>query len=153
MLKGYYRRQESILPRIPLASFLLSLIIHPLVSQLFMRTSHSFLSSKLKDYDDTLRSIVSTVTNTNLDDNAWIQATLPVKSGGLSIRSAIHLAPSAFLSSASASNDLVHHILPPRFVCKEILHVDAALTSWLHGHDHPPPLGCLQSVSHGRYST
>ena len=70
-----------------------------------------------------------------------MQATLPVKSGGLGIHSAIHLASSVFLSSASASNDLVHHILPPRFVCKEILHVDAALTSWSHGHDHPPPEG------------
>ena len=108
-----------------------------------LRTSPSFLSSKLKDYDDTLRSIVSAITNTNLDDNAWMQATLPVKSGGLGIRSAIHLAPSAFLSSASASNDLVHQILPPRFVVKEILHVDAALTSWSRGHDHPPPEGLV----------
>ena len=63
----------------------------------------------------TLRSLVGDITNTYVDDSAWIQASLPVCAGGLSIRSAVQLAPSAFLSSAAASLDLVHHILPPRF--------------------------------------
>ena len=81
-----------------------------------LRSSPSFLSPNLKDYDDVLRSIVGTIANTHLDDNAWKQASLPVKAGGLGIRSAVQLAPSAFLSSAAASSDLVRHILPPRFL-------------------------------------
>ena len=88
-----------------------------------LRSSPCFLSPNLRDYDDVLRSIVGSVANTCLDDNAWSQASLPVKAGGLGIRSAVQLAPSAFLSSAAVSLDLVHHILPPRFGSQEVLHV------------------------------
>ena len=95
-----------------------------------LRTSPSFLSPSLKVYDDVLGSIVGTIANTGLDDNAWNQASLPVKAGGLGIRSAVQLAPSAFLSSAAASTDLVRHILPPRFGPQDLLHVDSALASW-----------------------
>ena len=105
-----------------------------------LRSSPSFLSPKLKDYDDVLRSIVGSVANTRLDDNAWSQASLPVKAGGLGIRSAVQIAPSAFLSSAAASSDLVHLILPPRFGSQEVLHVGSALTSWSLDQDHPPPV-------------
>ena len=108
-----------------------------------LRTSPSFLSPSLKVYDDVLRSIVGTITNTRLDDNAWNQASLPVKVGGLGIRNAVQLAPSAFLSSAAASAELVRYILPPRFGRfgpQDLLHVDSALTSWSLDQDHPPPV-------------
>ena len=104
-----------------------------------LRSSPSFLSSRLKDCDLTLRSAISTITNSHLDDDAWTQASLPVKAGGLGIRSAVHLAPSAFLSSTSACNKLVHHILPPRFNSKGVPQAEAALTLWSQGHDSPPP--------------
>ena len=104
-----------------------------------LRSSPSFLSPRLKDYDCILRSTVSTITNTHLNNKAWTQASLPVKAGGLGIRSAEHLAPSAFLSSTSASNELVHHILPPRFGSEDLSQVETALTFWSQGHDSPPP--------------
>jgi len=46
-------------------------------------------------------SIVSKITNINFrpDDPSWLQATLLVSCGGLGIRRASHLAPTAFLSS------------------------------------------------------
>ena len=58
--------------------------------------------------------ILSDVTNTVLvpDSGAWSQATLPVKQGGLGIRSAVDIAPSAFLASSHASSELVSAILP-----------------------------------------
>ena len=105
-----------------------------------LRSSPCFLTPNLKDYDDVLRSIVGSVANTCLDDNAWSQASVPVKVGGLGIRSAVQLAPSTFLSSAAASLDLVHHILPPWFGSQEVPHVDSALTSWSLDQDHPPPV-------------
>ena len=86
-----------------------------------LRSAPSFLSPKLKLYDEELRAIVSTIANTDLDDAAWIQASLPVKAGGLGIQSTVHLAPSAFLSSTSASRDLVHEILPARFGPVELM--------------------------------
>ena len=47
----------------------------------------------------------------------------------------------AFLSSALASSDLVNLILPPRFGSTQMLHVDAAITTWSLELDHPPPRG------------
>ena len=110
-----------------------------------LRSAPSFLSTKLEEYDTELRSIVSAIANTKLDDTAWSQASLPVKAGGLGIRSDVHLAPSAFLSSTSASKDLVNCILPPRFELNELLYTDDALEAWAMNHNQPPPQG---PVSH-----
>ena len=59
-------------------------------------------------------------------DPVWLQATLPVKLGGLGIWSAVQLAPSAFLASAAASSDLVHRIVPPTLQSSPILSVEEA---------------------------
>jgi len=79
-----------------------------------LRTAPCFFSEQLEEYDSTLCSIMSEVTNTPLlqDDKAWAQATLPIRVGGLGVRSASVLAPSAYLSSYTATADLVHTILP-----------------------------------------
>ena len=79
-----------------------------------LRTSPCFLSSSLKIYDDELRATVCSSFNIQLaeSDPSWIQSTLPVCHGGLGIRSAVQLAPSAFLASAAASSGLAHLILP-----------------------------------------
>ena len=50
-----------------------------------LRSSPSFLSPNLQDYVDVLRPIVGTIANTHLDDNAWKQASLPVKSAKVSV--------------------------------------------------------------------
>ena len=80
-----------------------------------LRTSPCFLSPVLLEYDKLLKSIVGRITNIcfDVDNRVWDQATLPVKMGALGIRSAMQLAPSAFLASAAASYDLVLHIIPP----------------------------------------
>ena len=57
-----------------------------------LRTSPSFLSERLLGYDVELRSILYAITNTNLDDDTWLQASLTVKHGGLGIRSAASIA-------------------------------------------------------------
>ena len=79
-----------------------------------LQTAPCFLSGQLEEYNSTLRSITSEVTNTPLlqDNNkARAQATLPIRVGGLGVRSASVLAPSAYLSSSAAIADLVHTIL------------------------------------------
>ena len=69
--------------------------------------------------------------NVNLDHNSgsWIQASLPISLGGLGIRSAVQLAPSCFLSSAAASQDLVDKILPSYLAQLPILYEDEALSA------------------------
>ena len=71
-----------------------------------------FLSSCLTEYDASLCTILGNITNMVLSEAAWLQATLPVKRGGLGIRSAVHLATSAFLASASSVCSLHRFALP-----------------------------------------
>ena len=73
------------------------------------------------------------------NDSVWTQASLPVRSGGLGIRSAVQLAPSAFLASAAGSSDLIHQILPPRLLDTPYSASIDALTVWSQGHTEPPP--------------
>ena len=48
----------------------------------------------------------------DLNDDQWLQASLPVRDGGLGIRSAQMLAPSAILASAASTHALQQSILP-----------------------------------------
>ena len=110
-----------------------------------LRTAPSFLSPSLSLYDDKLRSIVSSITNSHLtsEDHAWTQATLPVKYGGLGIRSAVQLAPSAFLASAAGSSDLAHQLLPSDLQGTPLLHVAEGVALWSRLHSQPPPADTL----------
>ena len=104
-----------------------------------LRTAPSFISPALKDFDSHLRSLLSEVINVDLsDDMTWLQASLPVRSGGIGIRSAIQLAPSAYLASAAGCKDIIYHLIPPFSACS---FVDLALQDWSTGHNHSPPLG------------
>ena len=101
-----------------------------------LRTSTCFLSPSLQEYDNLLRSTVSSIVNIHFEDPAWSQAILPVRSGGLGIRSAVQLAPSAFLASVTACSELITHILPPHLSCSTSTpHQDEALALWSRGHD------------------
>ena len=105
-----------------------------------LRTAPCFSSSVLKSFDQELRCILSDVLNISLDsDSAWSQATLPVGYGGIGVRSAVQLAPSAFLASAAGSSDLVRHILPGRLSSAPYPAIEDAKIEWSRGHDRPPP--------------
>ena len=112
-----------------------------------LRTSPCFLSAELRVYDDLLKSITSSITNNSLQSSvtAWPQASLPVKNGGLGIRSAVQLAPSAFLASAAGSSTLVAQIIPRHLRKFPIVAREEAFSCWSQGHHNPPP---PDSVSH-----
>ena len=71
-------------------SFAIAKVMH------ILRSSPCFSSPQLKVFDDALRDIIGDIINARIDDSAWAQASLPVRSGGIGIRSAVQLAPSAF---------------------------------------------------------
>ena len=81
-----------------------------------LHTSPCFLSTELELLDQLQRTLFGSIANIDLLVNylAWTQATLPVWSGSLGIRSVTQLSPSAFLASAAGSSDLIHQLLPPR---------------------------------------
>ena len=73
-----------------------------------LRSAPCFSSAHLGAYDEELRSILSEVLNISLeDDSSWLQASLPVGYGGIGVRRATQLAPSAFLASAAGSSVLI----------------------------------------------
>jgi len=65
-----------------------------------LRSSPCAEHTKLSEFDTTMRDTLSVICNVDLSDRNWRQASLPVKMGGLGIRSVADLAPAAFLSSA-----------------------------------------------------
>ena len=78
----------------------------------FFRTSDCSDNPLLTTFDSTLKQGLSSILNVDLNESQWLQATLPVRRGGLGIRSARMLAPSAFLASAASTRDLQQSILP-----------------------------------------
>ena len=106
-----------------------------------LRTAPCFLSPDLETFDETLRTILTSIVNVRLDDvSAWLQASLPVRAGGIGIRRTVQLAPSAYLASATGCSELVHQILPPHLLDNPDPHFEAALDLWREGHPHPPPI-------------
>ena len=108
-----------------------------------LRSSSAFSSPLLKSYDDMLSKMISQIANNDIstEDPAWLQASLPVASGGLGIRSAVHLAPSAFLASADAASSTVIQLLPGGLDPSVCPLREAALSLWKEsaGHDTEPP--------------
>jgi len=58
----------------------------------------------LEAFDNLLRKGIDTICNLSLTDIQWLQASLPVKDGGLGVRRVSSLASSAFLASAAATD-------------------------------------------------
>jgi len=102
-----------------------------------LRSSPCFDHPALREFDDLLRAGISKITNNDLDDFAWLQATLPVSDGGLGIRSVCSLAPSAFLASAAATLELQTAILPEGFSSSDSA-VDMNLSVWKDRTDQSP---------------
>jgi hypothetical protein len=69
------------------------------------------VSTLLVQFDVVMQNALEQITNVNLDDDAWAQASLPVSRGGLGIRSALDLSIPAFLASAFYTLSLVSSIL------------------------------------------
>jgi hypothetical protein len=77
-----------------------------------LRASPCSSHPALEKFDSILRNCISHICNTDLSDLQWIQASLPVRNGGLGIRRVSSLAPSAFLASAAGTRHLQDKILP-----------------------------------------
>ena len=106
--------------------------------------SPCFCSSIITSYDECLKSLVSSsITGVHFTAD---QTTLSVRYGGIRIHFAGKLAPSAYLASAAASSQLIHLILPTRLRSQPFPELEAALSLWTQGHDHPPPLGKTISI-------
>src|SRR5688572_18073467 len=62
--------------------------------------------------DDGIRDLLESILNVKLDSLAWTQAFLPVRWGGVGVRSPLVLAICSFLASCHASAPVVAELLP-----------------------------------------
>jgi len=66
----------------------------------------------------------------DLNDDQWLQASLPVRNAGLRIHSAQTLAPSTFLASAASTLTLQQSILPDSISLLEDSSITSVETKW-----------------------
>lgn len=96
-----------------------------------IRCSPSFDHPSLLSFDNLLRDGLVNILNCDLTDSQWMQACLPVKDGGLGVRSVAALAPSAYLASAASTASLQDLILTPGDRLKiNDEYLDAAVAVW-----------------------
>ena len=77
-----------------------------------LRTSPLYeVPQSLKEIDAKIHATAMSVTNVDMDGEAWRQASLPVRFGGLGLRSVGSLALPCYLSSMNKSQELVNSIL------------------------------------------
>jgi len=76
-----------------------------------LRSSPCVGHSCLSTFDSLQRSGLCLITNSNLSDTQWLQASLPVKDGGFGMRRVALLASPAFLASAASTRALQDLIL------------------------------------------
>ena len=112
-----------------------------------LRCSPSADNAALVIFDNLLRSALNRVTNSDLTDTQWLQATLPIKEGGLGVRRVSSLALSAFLASAESTLPLQASILSS-CPCPADSFVEVFQARWCASHGSPPvgELSCSQSA-------
>ena len=137
---------ETLANRLPLmpahdSLFLLRNVVTTARLLYTLRTAPCSGSVELIRYDDLLRSTLSATLNIELLDDGWLQASLPVRWGGLGVRSAVSLAAPAYLASAAGTLDRVLSILPSRLHTSVDPTVAVAQESWqsvVGTSTHPP---------------
>ena len=120
-----------------------------------LRTSDCCDNPLLAQFDSTLREALSAILNVDLNDDQWAQASLPVRNGGLGIRSAQMLAPSAFLASAASTLELQQSILPSSIQTQVDKSTESAEISWAALSGASKPAGqqcCIQKAWDGLVS-
>ena len=94
-----------------------------------LRCSPSVSHSALDRFDSLLRSAVQSITNSDLSDIQWLQASLPVRDGGLGVRRVSSLALPAFLASAGSTLSLQVDILAG-CTCSDSDYLQSYLSDW-----------------------
>ena len=95
----------------------------------------------LQRVDLKVRETAIAVTNVDMDDQAWKQASLPVRFGGLGLRSVGSLALPCYLSSVNKSQDLIRSILKSQKIIKPITQVQGEIKFKQQYPSISPPTG------------
>ena len=119
------------------ALLLLRVSFSALRVQYLLRCAPSVDNPALEWFDGHLRSALSCISDTQ-----WLQASLPIKHGGLGIRQVRSLVLPAFLASAASTSDLQSRILSAS-VCTTDTYFDSFLLAWQTAHGPLSPADLL----------
>jgi hypothetical protein len=110
-----------------------------------LRCSPCFGHPELVAFDVLLKDGLSRITNTDLNEVHWLQASLPVRVGGLGVRRVASLAIPAYLASAASTLELQNSLLANCQVLPDSL-VDSYTSTWSENFGVPPllPASCKQ---------
>ena len=98
--------------------------------QYLLRSSPMYTNlSGLRKIDNLVRSTLIDVCNVEIDDKAWEQASLPMRHGGLGVRSVENLALPCYIASLTAATSLIASVIP------DIAESWVAPTALKHAHD------------------
>jgi len=95
----------------------------------------------LAKFDEILRIGLNSIVNMNLNDDQWLQASLPVKDGGLGVRRVSSLASSAFLASAASTRALQESLLMDCNLSRPDNSLNSVTSLWTASNTQPCPRG------------
>ena len=98
--------------------------------QHILRSSPCTGHATLQEIDSVLRSCLISITNVDLTDSQWLQASLPVKAGGLGLRSPQKLALPSFLASVHSTQPLQDLLLAQCPMRIPDVNLDHMLLEW-----------------------
>ena len=97
-------------------------------------------------FDIILKEGLSLILNFDFDDTQWLQATLPVRNGGIGLRTASTLVTSTFLASAAFTEALQKAILSPSHSNVADETRTTAAEAWTSLSFSAPPEPCFQRI-------
>jgi len=95
-----------------------------------LRTAPCYSTNITQQYDEIMRQATKLIANVDFTIAAWKQASLPLRWGGLGIRSSAQLAPSAFIAFAAAAMNKIQAILPNDLSSQTLIYQETAINYW-----------------------
>ena len=94
-----------------------------------LRTATCFISDQLHNFDNSLRSTLSNILNVNLVSyRIWVEASLPVRVGGIELQQGTYLVSSTYLASATGCLEMIQKLLPTDFRLYPTISANVSLT-------------------------
>lgn len=118
--------------------------------QHILRSSRAFECPVLAAVDVMQAGVASAILNVELSGSALTQSGLPVRWGGVGLRSFVSLAPSAFLASTNLVRPLIHLLLRPSHSAYFESAAESALSFWSASGAAVPLPSCVGSLSSQR---
>ena len=109
--------------------------------------SYCLANAILSQIDEVLKFNISHIASVVLSEVKWIQASLPVKAGGLGIRRAASLALPAYLASATSTASLQDLILI-RSVAAAVKYYTLYRSNWSSAYNQSFPLDATAFKQH-----